>query len=183
MSFLRDKFANARPGEMILLQVEAIAFWLVGGLPGIIGYTLRTLAYKLLFKRLGGFAWVQHGVTIVHANRLSVGADLGCNTGTYINAVGGITMGDCVLIGSNVTISSGKHPIDGESPHVFARPVEPMRIVIEDGVWIAAGAVILPGIILGKGSVIGANAVVTSDTEAFGVYVGAPARKVRSRRP
>jgi acetyltransferase-like isoleucine patch superfamily enzyme len=181
VSFLREKLANASLGELVFSQVEAIAFWLVGGLPGAIGFAARTLAYKILFRHLGGFAYVQHGVTIVYANRLRVGRNFGCNTGTYINAIGGITMGDHVLLGSNVTISSGKHPIDGPLPPVFARPVEPMPIVIEDDVWIAAGAVILPGVTLRRGTVVGANAVVTRDTDAYGVYAGAPARKLRSR--
>jgi len=39
----------------------------------------------------------------------------------------------------------------------------------------------MPGITLGKGSVIGANAVVTKDTEDYAVYVGVPAKKIRSR--
>lgn len=181
MSFLREKLAGVRFGDLVFSQAEAIAFWLVGGLPGAIGFAARTFVYKMFFARLDGFAWVQHGVTIVQADRLRVGRDFGCNSGTYINAIGGITMGDYVLIGSNVTISSGKHPIEGARPHVFQRPVEPLPIVIEDGVWIAAGAVIMPGVTLREGSVVGANAVVTKDTEAYGVYVGAPARKVRSR--
>ncbi len=181
MSFLGDKLAGARLGDLLFSQFEAIAFWLVGGLPGVIGFAARSLVYKLLFKRLGGFAFVQHGVTIVQADRLSVGRNFGCNTGTYINAIGGITMGDYVLIGSNVTISSGKHPIDGAEPPVFARPPEPIPIVIEDDVWIAAGAVILPGVTLRKGTVVGANSVVTKDTDAYGVYAGTPARKLRSR--
>jgi maltose O-acetyltransferase len=181
VTFLREKLAKASFRELLFSQAEAIAFWIVGGLPGAPGFAARSLAYKLLFKHLGGFAWVQHGVTIVHADRLSVGRHFGCNTGTYINAIGGLTMGDYVLLGSNVTISSGRHTIDGIQPPVFARPTDPAPIVIEDDVWIGAGAVILPGLTLRTGSVIGANAVVTRDTDAYGVYVGAPARKIRAR--
>lgn len=181
MSFLAEKLAKTRIADIVFSQFEAIVYWIVGGLPGVAGFAVRSVAYKLLFRRLGGFAWVQHGVTVVHSNKLSVGKHFGCNTGSYINAVGGVTMGDYVLIGSNVTISSGRHPIDGTMPPVFARPVEPLPIVIEDDVWIAAGAVVLPGVTLRRGTVIGANAVVANDTEPYGVYVGAPARRIRSR--
>ncbi len=179
--FLRSKVLRLGFRELLFSQVEAIALWLVGGLPGVIGFALRWAALKLLLKRLEGFCWVQPGVTIVQTNRLEIGRYFGCNTGTYINAIGGITMGDHVLLGSNVTISSGIHPIDGTLPPVFARPTIPKAIRIEDDVWIAAGAVILPGVTLRKGTVIGANAVVTEDTEEYGVYTGIPARKMRSR--
>jgi len=73
-----------------------------------------------------GMAWIQPGVTFVETNRLVVGKNFGVNTGTYINAIGGITMGDYVLIGSNVTISSGRHTIEGRMPPVFARPAVPL---------------------------------------------------------
>ncbi|MDE2483316.1 MAG: acyltransferase [bacterium] len=181
MSFLRDKLAGVRLGALLFSQAEAVAFWVVGGLPGVVGFALRTAVYRLFFARLGGFCWVQHGVTIVQSNRLRVGRHFGCNTGSYINAIGGIEMGDYVLIGSNVTISSGMHPIEGALPPVFARPVVPKPIRIEDDVWIGAGAVIMPGVTLRRGTVIGANSVVTRDTEPYTVYVGAPARAVRTR--
>ena len=77
--------------------------------------------------------------------------------------------------------ASGQHPIEGRMPPVFARPVIPKAIVIEDDVWIGAGAVIMPGTTLRRGTVVGANAVVTRDTEEYSVVVGAPAKKIRTR--
>lgn len=180
-SFLRGKIAHIGWGELVFLQVEAVATWLVGGLPGIAGFALRSLVYRALFAQLRGFCWIQPHVTIVQSNRLRVGKHFGCNSGSYINAIGGITMGDYVLIGSNVTISSGMHDIEGTMPPVFARPTIPKPIRIEDDVWIGAGAVIMPGVTLRRGTVVGANAVVTADTEPYSVNVGVPARNVRSR--
>ena len=37
------------------------------------------------------------------------------------------------------------------------------------------------GVTIAKGCVIGANAVVTKDTEPFGIYVGVPAKKIKNR--
>jgi acetyltransferase-like isoleucine patch superfamily enzyme len=179
--FLRGKVGHLSAGAIFYSQWEALIVWIVDGLPGVPGMALRSLAYKMIFKRLGGFAWIQPRVMFVQTDRLCVGARFGVNSGTYINAIGGITIGDHVLIGSNVTISSGRHPIDGAQPPVFARPAEPLAIAIEDDVWIGAGAVVMPGVTLAKGTVVGANAVVTKSTEAYSVVVGAPARKIRSR--
>lgn len=179
--FLRGKLADVTLADILFAQVESLIFWLFGSIPGILGFALRAFVYKLLFKRLDGFCWIQPGVVIAQSNRLSIGKHFGCNSGTYINAVGGITMGDYVLLGSNVTISSGIHSIDGRFPPVYARPSIPKAIAIGDDVWIGAGAVILPGVTLRTGTVIGANSVVTRDTEEYGVYAGAPARKIRSR--
>jgi acetyltransferase-like isoleucine patch superfamily enzyme len=180
-SFLREKLSNVPFSSIAFSQCEALFVALVGWVPGIPGFAIRTLVYKCLFKRLSGMAWIQPGVTFVSTNRLTVGKHFGVNSGTYINAIGSLSIGDYVLIGSNVTISSGQHPIEGRMPPVFARPVIPKAIVIEDDVWIGAGAVIMPGTTLRRGTVVGANAVVTRDTEEYSVVVGAPAKKIRTR--
>ena len=90
-------------------------------------------------------------------------------------------MGNDVLIGSNVTISSGKHDIEGRENSVFSRPAQPMQITIGNDVWIGAGASVLPGLNVADGTVVGANAVVTRDTQPYSVMVGIPARVSRFR--
>ena len=50
--------------------------------------------------------------------------------------------------------------------------------IIKRGAIIAGGARILPRVVVGEEAKIGAGAVVVKDCEAFGVYIGNPARKV-----
>lgn len=181
IKFLMSKARHYSLSTIIRLELESLIMGLLSIAPTVVGVFLRGIAGKLFFKKINGFPWVQPRVTIIHSERIVAGTHLGINTGTYINGVGGIEFGNNVLIGSNVTISSGEHPIDGVFPPIFSRVVTPKKIVILDDVWIGAGAVIMPGITLAKGSVIGANAVVTKDTEEYAVYVGVPAKKIRSR--
>lgn len=181
IKFLRDKLHGHSFSALIYTQLEPCLFWLINGLPAFPGFFLRHLLCKFLFKELSGFVWLQPRVEIVNANKIRCGSNVAINTGSYINGIGGIVFGNFVLIGSNVTISSGKHPIDGDGPEIFQRQSIPSEIVIEDGVWIGAGAVIIPGIRLGRGCVVGANSVVTKSTEAYSVNAGVPARKLRSR--
>ena len=53
---------------------------------------------------------------------------------------------------------------------------------IEDGVWIGARSVVLPGVRVGEGCVIAAGAVVAADCAPFGMYGGVPARRLRDLR-
>lgn len=181
ISFLREKFGHIKLSHFIFLEIEGFLLWISNGMPGTIGFILRSAITKMLFKRKDGFSWIRPRVTLVETNRLEIGKHLGINSGSYINAIGGITIGDYVLIGSNVTISSGMHPIEGKLPPVFARAVISKPIVIENDVFIGAGAVIMHGVTLRKGTVVGANSVVTKDTEEYSVVVGAPAKKIRNR--
>jgi len=181
ISFLKEKLANISIKHLLYQEIEAWMYWSCKNLPGVVGFICRNIVLSLLCRNKKGMIWLQPEINLVHMNKLKLGSNVGVNSGTYINAIGGIEMGNFVLIGSNVTISSGVHPIEGIEPAIFSRPAIPKKIIIEDDCWIAAGASILPGVTLAKGTVVGANSVVTKDTEAYSVVVGAPARKVKSR--
>ena len=84
---------------------------------------------------------------------------------------------DNVMIGPNVTICTGTHPV---SPRLRARGLQynkPVRICA--GAWLGACCVVLPGVTVGEGSVIGAGSVVTRDVPAGVVAVGNPCRVLR----
>lgn len=180
-SFLRTKLSGIKVSEIITGQIETLISGAVNWIPTILGMCIRNVVYRILGMKISGFCWIQPGVTIVNLRRLRVGANFGCNSGSYINAIGRISMGDDVLIGSNVTISSGKHDIEGREKSVFSRPAQPMQITIGNDVWIGAGASVLPGLNVADGTVVGANAVVTKDTQPYSVMVGIPARVSRFR--
>ncbi len=90
---------------------------------------------------------------------------------------GHIYIGDCTLIGPNVTIATASHPI---SPPLRAKAYQYNDDVrIGRNVWIGAGTVILPGVVIGDNTVIGAGSVVTKDIPPDVVAVGNPCRVMR----
>ena len=180
-SFLRNKIKGISLVSIIHGEIESFMVALVGWIPTVLGMSIRNGVYRLLGMKIKGFCWIQPGVTIVNLSRFRVGKNFGCNSGTYINAIGGIRMGNDVLVGSNVTISSGKHDIEGRQTSVFSRPTVPLPITFGNDVWLGAGASVLPGIHIADGTVVGTNAVVTKSTEPFSVMVGIPAKAIRYR--
>lgn len=52
---------------------------------------------------------------------------------------------------------------------------------IGNDVWIGDEVTVLGGVSIADGTVIGAGAVVTKNTEPYGIYVGVPAKKIGSR--
>lgn len=54
-------------------------------------------------------------------------------------------------------------------------------IVIENFASITTNVVVAPGVTIAEGSVIGANSFVNKDTEPWTIYVGNPARPIKTR--
>jgi len=88
-----------------------------------------------------------------------------------------IFIGDNVMIGPNVTIVTGTHPVCPELREKVCQFNLPVHI--GSRVWIGAGAIILPGVTVGDDSVIGAGSVVTKDVPTGVVAVGVPCRVLR----
>jgi maltose O-acetyltransferase len=108
---------------------------------------------------------------------IHIGADSFLNFNCVILDTVAVTIGDRVQIGSAVQILAADHPLDPETRRTGVESGRP--VVIEDDVWIGAGAILVPGVTIGSGSVIGAGSVVTRDIPAGVVAVGNPCRVLR----
>ena len=99
------------------------------------------------------------------------------NAGAQIRCMERIKIGNKCAIGRNVMIMDfDAHKIiyrDGNSNKI----TEP--VIIEDNVWIGAGATILKGVTIGKGAVVGAGAVVTRDVPQNTIVAGSPATIIK----
>jgi len=97
-----------------------------------------------------------------------------------IRGQGGVEIGDSVLIGPGAQILAINHNHDDPHTPILDQGISSQGIVIEDGAWIGAGAIVLDGVQIGRNAVIGAGAVVTKDVPANSIAVGVPARIVES---
>ncbi len=102
----------------------------------------------------------------------SFGERVFINQGCFFLDFGGITIGDRVLIGPRVTLSTAGHPVDVDERYDY---ITHAPIVIEDDVWIGAAATIAPGVTIGRGSVVGAGAVVAEDVPPLSVVTATSA--------
>lgn len=119
---------------------------------------------------------ISGGAEIVDPWNLTMGHLSSIDKDCCIRCRAQITMGNRACISRGVFLMTGSHDI--ESPH-FNLVTKP--IVIGDGVWVATGAKILPGVTLSNMSVVGAGAVVVKSTEANDVVGGNPARFIKKR--
>jgi len=109
-------------------------------------------------------------------NEIRVGHNVFINQNCTFYDLGGLDIGDDVMIGPNVSIITTSHPLDPVQRRAvtIGKPV-----VIERNVWIAAGATIIGGVTIGENSVVAAGAVVTKDVPPGTLVGGNPARIIR----
>lgn len=92
-----------------------------------------------------------------------------------------VTIGNNVLIGPNVVISSASHNIDYRIRNKDNRmDIAGAPVVIEDNVWIGANVAVMPGVTIGKHSVVAAGSVVTTDVPPDSVVAGVPAKVMKT---
>jgi acetyltransferase-like isoleucine patch superfamily enzyme len=183
VGLLRNKFPRGVIRVALRQEIESWVMWILRWIPGGVGFLLRTVAYKILFAKLRGFSFIQHNVTIIYASRIRTGRNFSCNSGTYINAVGDIVIGDNVLIGANVVISTGKHYLGNDFESILETPVLELPITIGSSVWIGANVTVLPGVIIAPGCIIGANSVLLKSTGPNEIWGGVPAKLIKNVEP
>ena len=83
-----------------------------------------------------------------------------------------IYIGDCTMMGPNVTIATAGHPVLPELREKGYQYNVPVHI--GRNCWLGAGVIVLPGVTIGDNTVIGAGSVVTRDIPANVVAVGSP---------
>ncbi|NLR98888.1 acyltransferase [Rhizobium sp. P38BS-XIX] len=132
--------------------------------------------------RIGERVHFRKGVVIdAQEGSIEIGNHVSFNEYSIMLGRGGIVIGNDVRIAAHAMVISFDHNFDDLTQPIRLQGVTKKPIVIEDDVWIGAGAKILGGSRVARGCVIGANAVVKGKTEPYGIYVGAPARLVKRR--
>jgi len=115
------------------------------------------------------------------SGHIDIGNDVSINDYSILLGHGGIRIGDNVRIAAHVVIVAFEHNYEDPTVPIRLQSITKEAVVIGDDVWIGAGAKVLAGSHIARGTVIGANSVVKGRTVPYGVYVGAPARLVKTR--
>lgn len=156
--------------QLFILNVLAGAFWLP---PGI-----RRSLYRWCGLTIGPHTFVFPG-TIIRRGTITIGEGCFLNAGCILDpGSASIHIGNRVAVGPRVILVGNSHEIG--SARSRAGKMVSADIRIGDGCWLGAGVIVLPGVTIGAGCVIGAGSVVRNDTEPDGLYVGSPARRVRT---
>lgn len=137
----------------------------------------RNNIIKEIFAEIGDNFYIEPPLYANWGCNMHVGKNFYANFNLTLVDDTDVFIGDDVMIGPNVTIATGTHPICPElrrKNYQFNLPIH-----IGNCVWIGAGSIVLPGVTIGDNSVIGAGSVVTKDIPSNVVAYGNPCRVIR----
>ncbi|MDZ7824379.1 MAG: acyltransferase [Ahrensia sp.] len=143
--------------------------------PWKLGIFLRFLWAKRLAKSCGDYVVFETGVRVTFWEHIELGSNVAIYETCYLDAKGGIKIGDNVSIAhqsSLISFDFDIHNFDG--PLKFS-PMNKKPIIIGDDTMIFSGVRIFAGAKLAPRTVVAANAVVRQGDYQPGVYAGMPA--------
>ncbi len=137
--------------------------------------------FKVFLLRLFGARYGQRGmiikpsVNIKYPWKLEVGNHTWIGEGVWIDNLADVRIGNNVTLSQGCMILTAGHNHKLETFDYLPRPV-----VLEDGVWITAKALVF-GVTCKSHSILGVNSVAEKDLEPYSINKGNPAVKVGNR--
>jgi putative colanic acid biosynthesis acetyltransferase WcaF len=155
--------------------------WYLLGSPLVQSYWLPWSGIKVAVLRwfgatIGSQVRIKPGVRVKFPWRLQVGDHVWIGENAWLDNLALITIEDHVCISQSVYLCTGNH--DWSSPQFNLR-VAP--IVIQHSAWIAAQAVVGPGVTIGKGTVLSLGSVACRSLPPMGIWAGNPAQSIKPR--
>lgn len=134
------------------------------------------------YIEVGRNCYISSGVHILtHGGTITIGDNCTVNPCSIIYGQGGCKIGNSVRIAAHCVIVPSNHKFNDRSRPIYLQGLECKGISIEDDCWLGAGVKVLDGVSIRRGCVIGANSVLNKSTQPYGIYVGVPAKLLRTR--
>lgn len=131
---------------------------------------------KLFGAKIGQRVVIKPNVNIKYPWFLTIGDDCWIGEGGWIDNLAKVSIGSNVILSQDAYLLTGSHDY---TKKLFDLMIG--EIILEDGVWIGAKAIVCPNVTCRSHSVLAVGSVATKDMKAYGIYQGNPAIYKRMR--
>ncbi|MES2827738.1 MAG: WcaF family extracellular polysaccharide biosynthesis acetyltransferase [Bacteroidota bacterium] len=158
--------------KCVLWYVMSLMFFKSGVIPfsNVLVYILRAFGASI-----GAGVRIKPFIHIKYPWKLTVGNNCWLSD-CYIENLDGVVIANNVCVSQQAMLLTGNHNYKMSSFDLITS-----GIVLENGTWIGAKAIICPGVKVKSHSIIFAGSVLTKDSEPYCIYQGNPALLIRKR--
>ena len=137
---------------------------------------LKAWWLRVFGARVGRGVVIKPGVNVKYPWFLTIGDHVWIGENVWIDNLADVSLGAHVCLSQGALLLTGNHDFKAPAFDLRVRP-----IVLEDGVWIGARAVVCPGVHAQSHAVLTVGSVATQNLDAYGIYQGNPAARVKQR--
>ena len=152
----------------LLIRVGRRLLWLWG-----------RIRFGVLVRNRGLGCVCHWNAELKYPENLGLGERVIIGTNASLGAHSPITLGDNVRLSREVILETAGLDFSTGTPP-YKHTSQP--IVLEEGVWVGARAIVLGGVTVGRNAVIAAGAIVTRSVPSGATVAGIPARIVKAPR-
>jgi putative colanic acid biosynthesis acetyltransferase WcaF len=137
---------------------------------------VKSFLLRFFGAQVGKGLTIKPGVNIKYPWNLSIGNHVWLGEKVWIDNLAQVIIGNNVCVSQGAVILTGNHNYKKTTFDLITGKVR-----LEDGVWIGAAAIMNAGIIAGSHAVLTTGSVASKSLDAYGIYQGNPALKIRTR--
>jgi putative colanic acid biosynthesis acetyltransferase WcaF len=137
---------------------------------------LKVFLLRLFGAKIGKGVVIKQGVNIKYPWLLSIGDYTWVGERVWIDNLAQVTIGKNCCLSQGAMLLCGNHNYKKETFDLITG-----AITIEDGAWVGALSIVCPGVTLKTHAILSVSSVATETLEAYTMYKGNPAQKVRER--
>lgn len=146
---------------------------------GKISVGVRYCLFSSAAGGCGKSVFIGRGVILKNIHNLMVGDNVSIHAGCYIDAYGGVVIGNDVSIAHQSSVVSFEHTWDNESIPIKYNKIKSSGVYLASDVWVGCGVRILDGARIESRTVVAAGSVVKGTLRGGSVYGGVPARRLK----
>lgn len=137
---------------------------------------LKIFFLKSFGARVGKGVVIKPRVNIKYPWNISIGNHVWIGEKVWLDSLGKIKIGDNACVSQGAMLICGNHNYKKSTFDLMVGD-----IILEEGVWIAAGAMVCGGVTCKSHSVLTSCSVAANDLESYSIYQGNPAMKIKER--
>lgn len=137
---------------------------------------VKVFLLKLFGAKMGQGVVIKPSVNIKYPWKLRIGDHSWIGEEAWIDNLSDVIIGNSVTISQGALLLTGSHDHTRETFDFISYP-----IILEDGVWIGAKAVVFGGVTCRSHSILGISSVAEKNLEPYIIYKGNPATAVIER--
>lgn len=139
-------------------------------------YRPKVWLLRLFGAKVGIAVVIKPSVNIKYPWLLTIGNYVWIGENVWIDNLTNVELGDNVCISQGALLLCGNHNYKKSSFDLMVNP-----IVLKEGVWIGAKAVVCGGVVAHSHAVLSVSSVATENLLEYSIYKGNPAQKIKDR--